>query len=107
MIRTHKNVLERFATLLYGVYEEEITTVDAARLYLFQHKGSDFEHMPQSSNALHQPFLRVTYQSGNIWGNAHKKSPDPVPPTNWGRQKETPDTAPTQVYTTVSIISMN
>ena len=36
MIRTHKNVLERFVTLLYGVYEGEITTVDAARLYLFQ-----------------------------------------------------------------------
>ena len=41
IIRTHKNVLERFVTQLYGVYQDEITTVDAARLYLFQHKGSD------------------------------------------------------------------
>ena len=29
-------------THLYGVYEEEITTVDATRLYIFQHKGSDY-----------------------------------------------------------------
>ena len=82
MIRTHKNVLERFVTLLYGVYEEQITTVDAARLNLFQHKGSDFEHMPPSSDAMHHHFLRVAYQSGHIWGNTHNKSPDPVPPTN-------------------------
>ena len=100
MIRSHKNVLERFVTLLCGVYEEEITTVDAARLYPFKHKGSDFEHM-------HQHFLRVAYQSGYIWGNTHKKFPDPVPPTDWGWQKVTLDTAPTPVYTTISIILMN
>ena len=82
IIRTHKNVLERFVTQLYGVYEEEISTVDAARLYIFQHKESDFEHMPPSSDALHQQFLRVTYQSGHVWGNTSNKSPDPVSPTN-------------------------
>ena len=59
MVRTHKNVIKRFVTQLYGVYEEEITTVDAASLYLFQHKGSDFEHMPPSSDALYQHFFRV------------------------------------------------
>ena len=83
MIRFHKNVLERFVTQLYGVYEEEITTVDATRLYIFKHKLSDFELMPPSSDALHQHFLRVTYLSGHVWGNALNKSPDPVSPTNW------------------------
>ena len=107
IIRTHKNVLERFVTQLYGVYEQEITTVDAARLYLFQHKGSDFEHMPPSSDALHQHFLRVAYRSGHVWDNTLNKSPDPVSPTNWGWQQDTPDTAPTPVYTTIPIISMN
>ena len=100
-------MLERFVIQLYGVYEEKITTVDAVRLYLFQHKGSDSEHMPPSSDALHQHFLRVAYQSGHVWGNTLNKSPDPVSPTNWGWQQETPDTAPTPVYTTIPIISMN
>ena len=84
MIRSHKYVFERFVTQLYGVYEEKITTVDATRLYIFQHKGSDFEHMPPSSDALHQHFLRVAYQSGHVWGNTLDKSPDPMSPTNWG-----------------------
>ena len=77
-------MLERFVTLLYGVFEEEITTVDVA----FQHKWSDFEHMLPSSDALHQLFFGEAYQSGNLWGNTLNKSPDPVPPTNWGWQKE-------------------
>ena len=64
LIRTHKNVLYRFVTLLYGFYEEDITTVDAARFYLFQHKCSDFEHMPPCSDALHQHFLRGAYCMG-------------------------------------------
>ena len=104
---THKNVLERNVTQLNDVYEEGITTVDAARLYLFQHKGSDFEYMPPSSDVLHQHFLRVAYQSGHVWGNTLNKSPDPVSPTNWGWQQDTPDTAPTPVSTTIPIISMN
>ena len=48
---------------------------------------------------MHQHVLRVAYQSGHVWGNTLNKSPDPVPLTNWGWQKETPDTAPTPVYT--------
>jgi len=41
---------------------ESIRTVDEARLYLFIHKGRDFENMPPSSDALHQHLLRVAYQ---------------------------------------------
>ena len=90
-----------------AIYEEEIITVDAARFNLFQHKGSIFEHMSPSSDALHQHFLRVAYQSGHVWGNTPNKSPDPVLTTNWGWQKEMHDTASTPVYTTIPIILMN
>lgn len=62
MIRTHTPVLERFVTKLYGISDENITTVDAARLYLLFHKGRHFDHMPPSSDALHQHLLRVSYQ---------------------------------------------
>ena len=47
VIKTHKNVLERFVLQLDGVYEEEITTEDATKLYLFQHKGSDLSRFRQ------------------------------------------------------------
>ena len=71
-------------TQLCGVYAEEITTVNATRLYIFQHKGNDNEHMPPSSYALHQHFLRVAYQSGQcVWGNTLNKYPGIVSPTNW------------------------
>lgn len=62
MIKTHTPMLQRFFMQLYGVSEEGITTVDAARLSLFFHKGRDFEQMPPSSDALHQHLLRVAYQ---------------------------------------------
>jgi len=61
-INTHTSVLQRFVLLLYGVTKENITTVDAARHSLFLHQGRDFEHMPPSSDALHQHLLRVAYQ---------------------------------------------
>eukprot|EP00745_Piridium_sociabile_P029611 TRINITY_DN48831_c1_g1_i5.p1 TRINITY_DN48831_c1_g1~~TRINITY_DN48831_c1_g1_i5.p1 ORF type:complete len:333 (-),score=65.80 TRINITY_DN48831_c1_g1_i5:455-1453(-) len=41
MVRTHTTMLERFVIQLYGVYDDDITSVDAARLYLFLHKGRD------------------------------------------------------------------
>eukprot|EP00745_Piridium_sociabile_P029609 TRINITY_DN48831_c1_g1_i4.p2 TRINITY_DN48831_c1_g1~~TRINITY_DN48831_c1_g1_i4.p2 ORF type:complete len:222 (-),score=27.38 TRINITY_DN48831_c1_g1_i4:119-784(-) len=107
MVRTHTTMLERFVIQLYGVYDDDITSVDAARLYLFLHKGRDFEHMPPSSDALHQHFLRVAYQSGHVWGNTLNKAPAPVSPTEWGWQQESPDSAPTPVYTTIPIISRN
>lgn len=62
MITTHTAVFQRFLILLYGVTEETITNVDAGRLYLFLHKEKDFDHMPPSSDALHQHILRVAYQ---------------------------------------------
>ena len=94
LIRTRKNVLERFVTQLYGVYQE-ITIVDAVRLYLFQHKGSDFEHMMLCLNIFSEWPIRVD------------KSPDPVSPTNLGWQQKKTDTAPTPVYTRIPIISIN
>ena len=66
MIRRHTPVIERFVMKLYGVSEDSITTVDRARLSLFFHKGRDFDHMPPSSDALHQHILRVAYQVSYI-----------------------------------------
>ena len=59
MMRTHTAMLERFVIQLYGVYDDDITSVDAARRKLLLHKGRNFEHIPPSSDALHQNFLRV------------------------------------------------
>ena len=61
-IETNAAVIQNFVLKLYNVSEENITTLDAARLFLFIHKGRDFEHMPPSSDALHQHLLRVAYQ---------------------------------------------
>ena len=98
MIRTHTNVLERFVIQLYGVCDDDITCIDAARRYLFLHKGSDFENIPPSSDALHQHFLRVAYQSGHVWGNILDRAPAPVSPTEWGWQQDSPDSAPTRLH---------
>ena len=62
MVATHTPILHKFVMQLYGVSEEDIQNVDAARLFLFIHKGRDFDHMPPSSDALHQHLLRVAYQ---------------------------------------------
>lgn len=62
MIERHTPVFHQFVIQLYGVVDEDITTVDAARLHLFFHKGRDFDHMPPSSDALHQHILRTAYQ---------------------------------------------
>ena len=43
--------------------------------------------MPPSTDALHQHFRRVAYQSGHVWINTIYKYPDPVSPTNWGWQQ--------------------
>ena len=107
MIRTHMPTLEKFVIQLYGVHDEDITSVDAARRHLLLHKGRDFEHTPPSSHALHQHFLRVAYQSGDVWGNALNKTPAPTSPTDWGWRQESPDSVPTPVYTTLPIISRN
>ena len=61
MIRCNTPVFQRFVMKLYGISEDNIT-VDAARLTLFLHKGRDFDHLPPSSDALHQHLLRVAYQ---------------------------------------------
>ena len=106
-VRVHTKILEKFVVKLYGVNEKEITGVDAARHSLVLSKGKDSEHIPPSSDALHQYFLRVAYQSGHVWGNALNKSPTPVSPTDWGWQHESPDSVPTQDFTTLPIISKN
>lgn len=62
MIQRHTTILQRFVMKMYGVSSESIATVDAARLFLFLHKGRDFNNMPPSSDALHQHLLRVAYQ---------------------------------------------
>ena len=62
MIATSTSILQKFVLKLYGVSGDDIRTVDAARLSLFLHKGRDFDHMPPSSDALHQHLHRVAYQ---------------------------------------------
>ena len=82
-VRTRTTVLERFTTQLYGVYEDEITAVYDARLYLFLHKRrKNFENMSQNIDALHQKILSDAYHSGHIWGNILNTSPDPLSPIN-------------------------
>ena len=78
MITTHTAMLEKFVIQLYGIYEEDSTPVDAARLQLFLHKGRDFARMPPSSDVFHQHILSLAYQSGDISGNTLIKDPVPV-----------------------------
>ena len=107
ILSTYSAVLQQFVTQLYGVYQNEISTVDAARHYLFLKKGKEFINMPPGSDALHQHLLRVAYQSGHIWGNKFEKAPVPVSVTDWGWQQDTPNSTPTPVYTSISTISKN
>lgn len=64
MVKHFTPILQKFAVKLYGISEDTLTTVDAARLSLFLHKGRNFDGMPPSSDALHQHLLRVAYQVG-------------------------------------------
>ena len=66
MIRTHTSVFQKFVCQLYGVCENRISTVDAARRHLFLKRGKDFLQMPPGSDALHQHLLRIAYQSGHV-----------------------------------------
>ena len=92
---------------LYSVNETGISSVDAARHYLFLQKGKDFIHMPPGSDALNQHLLRVAYQSGHVWGNMLIKAVDPVPVKDWGWQQDSPESAPSPVFTIIPIISKN
>ena len=62
IVTSHMSVFQRFVMMLYGVFEDNIATVDDARCFLFINKGKDFHHMPPSSDALYQHMLRVAYQ---------------------------------------------
>ena len=62
MIDEHMPIYQQFVVHLYGIDDEAITTVDAARRHLFFHKGRDFDRMPPSSDALRQHLLRTAYQ---------------------------------------------
>ena len=107
VVRTHTGVLEKFVVKLYGVKENEINGVDAARKDLILTKGKDSELIPPSSDALYQHFLRVAYQSGHLWGNALNKSRSPASPIDWGWHQESSDSILTPVFTTLPIISKN
>ena len=105
ILTTHTKVLQKFVSHLYGVCHSDISSVNAARHYLFLKKGKDFLQMPPGSDALHQHLLRASYQSGHIWGNMLTKSAEPVPLKEWGWELESPDKAPTPVYRTIQMIS--
>ena len=91
---------------LYGVYQNDITTVsDAARHHLFLNKGKGILQLPPNSDDLQQHLLRVAYQSGYVWGNMLRKCFEPVPVKQWGWQQNTPQSAPTPLYTTKPVLS--
>ena len=55
------HTVEKFVVKLYGLNDEEISTVDQARAFLFD-KGHTFENMPPSSNVLTFHVLRASYE---------------------------------------------
>ena len=107
LLSTHRDVLQLFVTQLYGVFDNDITTVDAARRHLFLHKGKDFLHMPPGSYALQQYLLKVAYQSGNLWGNMLTKAVEPGSVADWKWQQASLDSSPSPVYITIPILSNN
>ena len=46
-----------------------------------------------------------SYQSGYVWGNMLRKCIEPVPVKQWGWQQDTPQSAPTPLYTTKPVLS--
>ena len=105
IIRTYTAVLKKFVCLLYGVCENGISTVNAARRHLFFKRGKDFLQMPPGSDALHQHLLRVAYQSGHVWGNMRINTAEPVPVIGWGWVSEALDLPPIPVYRTIQVLS--
>ena len=73
MVERHLPRLEMFAVRLYGLNEEQASSVDEARLYLIKHQGKSFDKMPPSSDAFYQHIPRLCLQAGDIWGNALDK----------------------------------
>ena len=57
MVERHLPRLEMFAVRLYGLNEEQASSVDEARLYLIKHQGKSFDKMPPSSDAFYQHIL--------------------------------------------------
>ena len=72
MVERHLPRLEMFAVRLYGLKEEQASSVDEARLYLIKHQGKSFDKM-RPSDAFYQHILRLCLQAGDIWGNALDK----------------------------------
>ena len=105
ILKTYSAVLQQFVTHLYGVCQNYITTVEAARHHLILNKGKEFLQMPPGSDALHQHLLRVAYQSGYVWGNMLIKVSEPVPLNDWIWQQDTPNSAPLPLYTAKPILS--
>jgi hypothetical protein len=67
LLQPHISNLQLFVTKLYGVSEDDLETgvsIDAARRFLFLHKGKQFQQLPPSSDAFYQHLLRVAYQVG-------------------------------------------
>jgi len=63
VVKNNALTFQLFVVKLYGLTgNDDIASVDAARQYLFFHRGRDFTHLPPSSDALHQHLLRVAYQ---------------------------------------------
>ena len=56
MVERHLPRLEMFAVRLYGLNEEQASSVDEARLYLIKHQGKSFDKMPPS-DAFYQHIL--------------------------------------------------
>ena len=59
---------------MYGINDDNIKEVNAARHYL-AHRNKEFENMPPCYDTLHLLLQRVTYVAGFIWGNSLVEAP--------------------------------
>ena len=60
LLESHLHTIEAFVCKLYGM-DNDVSTVNGARLQLFSFSGNIFDQLPPSSDALFQHLLRVTY----------------------------------------------
>ncbi|CAG9759889.1 unnamed protein product [Ceutorhynchus assimilis] len=77
------SAVEKFIVRMYGVKDEEITSVVGARQYMFATLSRSVQAIPPTKGTLVKHILRAAYQAGQVWGRAadgtKTSSPDP-----WG-----------------------
>lgn len=76
-------VTEKFVVRMYGVKDPEITTVNAARQFMFATLNRPVQAIPPSRGVLLKQVHRAAYQAGQVWGRAADGSKPPSP-QDWG-----------------------